>query len=104
MKKIRQNCFETNSSSTHTLMLFKDPDLYYRWIKDSKVLFNWWEEDIITPEKIEEEVSNGKYESIKDAYTHYEDNDYYSWEDMPLGYESILVSDGIVVSVCGSDC
>lgn len=70
MKQIRNNVFETNSSSTHVLAICSESE-YKDW-EDGKILFNSWEEkfvknpiQITERDKIEAEK---RYRSFKGEY------------------------------------
>ncbi len=54
METIRKNCFETNSSSTHTLTMCMKSD-YEKW-KNGELYYYPNNQELITPERMEEIV------------------------------------------------
>ena len=53
MKTIRQGCFETNSSSTHSITMCMVSD-YEKW-KNGEMYWHRWNDELVTKEKVEEE-------------------------------------------------
>ena len=52
MIQIRQNIFETNSSSVHSITLCTE-DEFQKW-KNGEIFFDRWEEKFLTPKEAEE--------------------------------------------------
>lgn len=76
MRQVRRMTFETNSSSTHSLIICPQ-ETYNKWL-DGKVLFSDWDEDFIEVEKLtprDYEEAGIKYEACKCKY-------YKSWNDL----------------------
>lgn len=76
MRQVRRMTFETNSSSTHSLIICPQ-ETYDKWLS-GKVLFSDWKEDFIevgdlTPRDYEE--AGIKYEAYKRKY-------YKSWNEL----------------------
>ena len=73
MIQIRQNIFETNSSSVHTLTLCSEKD-FNKW-KQGELIWDWCGEELVKPDLIE-----------KDEY--YDEEDYLTYEDFFDGYNT----------------
>ena len=56
METIRKNCFETNSSSTHTLTMCMKSD-YKKW-ENGELYYYPYNQELITPERMERIVRN----------------------------------------------
>ena len=89
MKIIRHNCFETNSSSTHSLCLV-DTEMFNKWQNGEKIWFNRYENTFISKEDIIEivkdknnisEINEDTYEYLSDYIQHIEYNGCYLYED-----------------------
>lgn len=65
MRTIRNNVFETNSSSTHSLTICTESE-YERW-KNGELLFDTYDEQLITPNEIEKDDDEDRYVTY-DAY------------------------------------
>lgn len=114
MRKIRQNTFETNSSSTHNLCIVPT-DLFQRWINNDNVWFCSWDEDFISIEDIEAEVKNEMSEDelnnkalldviVKNRILSYEDNGYRPYSKFGFEQLTIDLQDGrTVFSFSGYD-
>lgn len=73
MIQIRQNIFETNSSSVHTLTLCSQED-FNKW-KQGELIWDWNAEELVEPDSIK-----------KDKY--YDEDDYLTYEDFFDGYSN----------------
>ena len=74
MIQIRNNIFETNSSSVHTLTLCSQED-FNKW-KQGKLIWDWSSEELIEPDLID------KYDEF------YDEEDYLTYEDFFDGYSN----------------
>lgn len=67
MKQVRQGLFETNSSSTHSMTIVPKKE-FEEWI-DGKAVFDYWEDEIISLEKLRKNNfdSRCKYDSCEEC-------------------------------------
>lgn len=71
MIQVRNNIFETNSSSVHTLTLCSQED-FNKW-KQGELIWDYGDEELVEPDSIE-----------KDEF--YDEEDYLTYEDFFDGY------------------
>ena len=64
MKTIRQGCFETNSSSTHSITLCMESE-FEKW-KNGELYWNRWDEKLVPKEEIEKEFAKIREEFISE--------------------------------------
>ena len=81
MKTIRYGTFETNSSSTHTLVMMSKAE--YVKFKAGETYFLDYPESFVPKEKVEKEAADAKME-LEDFV---QDSDYKSFDDFGEGYE-----------------
>ena len=64
MKTIRQGCFETNSSSTHSITLCMESE-FEKW-KNGELYWNRWDEKLVSKEEVEKEFAKIREEFISE--------------------------------------
>ena len=64
MKTIRQGCFETNSSSTHSITMCMESD-YEKW-KNGEMYWHRWNDELVSKEEVEKEMAKLREEFIAD--------------------------------------
>ena len=64
MKTIRQGCFETNSSSTHSITLCMESE-FEKW-KNGELYWNRWDEKLVPKEEVEKEFAKIREEFISE--------------------------------------
>ena len=64
MKTIRQGCFETNSSSTHSITLCMESE-FEKW-KNGELYWNRWDEKLVPKEEVEKEFAEIREEFISE--------------------------------------
>lgn len=95
MKTIRQGCFETNSSSTHSITLCMESE-FEKW-KNGELYWNRWDEKLVPKEEVEKEFAKVREEFISEnpgfdendeewqeeleKYINEDGKTYYSYED-----------------------
>ncbi|MGN0967028.1 MAG: DUF3835 domain-containing protein [Candidatus Coprovivens sp.] len=95
MKTIRQGCFETNSSSTHSITLCMENE-FEKW-KNGELYWNRWDEKLVPKEEVEKEFAKMREEFIAkhpsfdandeewqeelEEYINEDGKTYYSYED-----------------------
>lgn len=94
MKAIRQGCFETNSSSTHSITMCMESD-YEKW-KNGEMYWHRWNDELVSKEEVEKEMAKLREEFIannpdfdenneewKEELEQYinEDKTYYTYEE-----------------------
>lgn len=95
MKTIRQGCFETNSSSTHSITLCMESE-FEKW-KNGELYWNRWNEKLVPKEEVEKEFAKVREEFISEnpgfdendeewqeeleKYINEDGKTYYSYED-----------------------
>lgn len=95
MKTIRQGCFETNSSSTHSITLCMESE-FEKW-KNGELYWNRWNEKLVPKEEVEKEFVKVREEFIAkhpsfdandeewqeelEEYINEDGKTYYSYED-----------------------
>lgn len=95
MKTIRQGCFETNSSSTHSITLCMENE-FEKW-KNGELYWNRWDEKLVPKEEVEKEFAKIREEFISEnpgfdendeewqeeleKYINEDGKTYYSYED-----------------------
>lgn len=82
MKTIRQGCFETNSSSTHSITMCMESD-YEKW-KNGEMYWNRWNESLVSKEEVEKEMAKLKEEFISEHPDY--DKDDIDWEEQLEDY------------------
>lgn len=82
MKTIRIGTFETNSSSTHTLVMLSKSE--YEKFKAGEIFYTYGSERFVTREQVEAEA---KKEGIEDLEDFVSDSDYKSFDSFGEGYE-----------------
>ena len=92
MKVIRLGVFETNSSSTHTMVIMPEED-FEKW-KNGEILRFKWDDTFVSKEEAEEIIDKLKVDYAKEykvdvddieVYDLSDDDNYY--EKIPLAYE-----------------
>lgn len=92
MKVIRLGVFETNSSSTHTMVIMPEED-FEKW-KNGEILRFKWDDTFVSKEEAEEIINKLKVDYAKEykidvddieVYDLSDDDNYY--EKVPLAYE-----------------
>ena len=92
MKVIRLGVFETNSSSTHTMVIMPEED-FEKW-KSGEILRFKWDDTFVSKEEAEEIINKLKVDYAKEykvdvddieVYDLSDDDNYY--EKVPLAYE-----------------
>lgn len=78
MIQIRQNIFETNSSSVHSITLCTE-DEFQKW-KNGKILFDRDECRFVTPEQFEEFKSSEYYNEEYDHDRGLTYNQFFDWQ------------------------
>lgn len=76
MKQVRNNVFETNSSSTHSLTICSEEE-YQKWGR-GEILYDDWNSEFVEPLKLTESdytEARSRYEDAKNKY-------YKSWEEL----------------------
>lgn len=88
MKTIRQGCFETNSSSTHSLTMCMESD-YKKW-KNGEMYWNRWNDELVSKETVEEEFlkentgvskEDPDFKDKLEEYLNDDDKTYYTYEE-----------------------
>ena len=95
MKTIRQGCFETNSSSTHSITLCMENE-FEKW-KNGDLYWNIWNEKLVPKEEVEKEFikireefiaenpgfdeNNEEWQEKLEKYINEDGKTYYSYED-----------------------
>lgn len=88
MKTIRQGCFETNSSSTHSLTMCMESD-YKKW-KNGEMYWNRWNDELVSKETVEEEFlkentgvskEDTDFKDKLEEYLNDDDKTYYTYEE-----------------------
>lgn len=88
MKTIRQGCFETNSSSTHSLTMCMESD-YKKW-KNGEMYWNRWNDELVSKETVEEEFlkentgvskEDPDFKDKLEEYLNDDDKIYYTYEE-----------------------
>ena len=83
MKQIRQNVFETNSSSTHSITMCMRSD-YNRWVAGDLVWSRWSDKLVeITPD-VKQSMEDGDGEYL--TYEQFNDYDYLEFETFTESY------------------
>ena len=94
MKVIRLGVFETNSSSTHTMVIMPEED-FEKW-KNGEILRFKWDDTFVSKEEAEEIIDKLKVDYAKEykvdvddieVYDLSDDDNYY--EKIPLAYEDV---------------
>ena len=86
MKLVRNNVFETNSSSTHSITMCKESD-FDKW-KNGEMYWDRWNESLVSKEEAEKEMAKLKEEFISEHPDY--DKDDIDWEEQ---FEDYLNSD-----------
>ena len=99
MISIRRNVFETNSSSTHSITMCSENE-YDKW-KSGELLFDYWNDELITKEEYEKKYNEEKKEYLtkypnetEEDFEDYMEDDkrYYTftefWEYIESDYET----------------
>lgn len=82
MKIIRNNVFETNSSSTHSITMCKESD-FDKW-KNGEMYWDRWNEILVSKEEVEKEMAKLKEEFISEHPDY--DKDDIDWEEQLEDY------------------
>ena len=82
MKTIRQGCFETNSSSTHSITMCKESD-FNKW-KNGEIYWHRWNDELVSKEEVEKEMAKLKEEFISEHPDY--DKDDIDWEEQLEDY------------------
>ena len=77
MKTIRQGCFETNSSSTHSITMCRVSD-YEKW-KNGEMYWHRWNDELVSKEEAEKEIAKLREEFIADNPDFDENNE--EWKE-----------------------
>ena len=77
MKTIRQGCFETNSSSTHSITMCMEND-YEKW-KNGEMYWHRWNDELVSKEEVEKEMAKLRDEFIADNPDFDENNE--EWKE-----------------------
>ena len=77
MKTIRQGCFETNSSSTHSITMCMVSD-YEKW-KNGEMYWHRWNDELVSKEEVEKEMAKLREEFIADNPDFDENNE--EWKE-----------------------
>ena len=77
MKAIRQGCFETNSSSTHSITMCMESD-YEKW-KNGEMYWHRWNDELVSKEEVEKEMAKLREEFIADNPDFDENNE--EWKE-----------------------
>lgn len=77
MKTIRQGCFETNSSSTHSITMCMESD-YEKW-KNGEMYWHRWNDELVSKEEVEKEMAKLREEFIADNPDFDENNE--EWKE-----------------------
>lgn len=91
MKTIRYGTFETNSSSTHSLIICTDEE-YKKWMDDEMVLDRY--ADAIVSMPSEEQLEEDDWEYVKYS-------DYYDKIDMETFHEEYTTKHGDKIHIFG---
>ena len=99
-KQVRLGVFETNSSSTHSLVIC-DKETFDKW-KNGELLFDKWDEEFI--EKYQ--LTNKDKEEAKEYYNDNKDKFWKDWKDLgdeekdewytKFAYENNLIDEDLV--------
>lgn len=82
MKLVRNNVFETNSSSTHSITMCKESD-FDKW-KNGEMYWDRWNESLVSKEEAEKEMAKLKEEFISEHPDY--DKDDIDWEEQLEDY------------------
>lgn len=100
MKQIRINTFETNSSSTHSIVIATAED-YNKW-KSGGIYINVWNNELKTKEEIYREFENDNKDNLTFEGWLF-DTDYTTWEDwepdLAHDYEEFTTPGGETICV-----
>ena len=77
MKTMRQGCFETNSSSTHSITMCMVSD-YEKW-KNGEMYWHRWNDELVSKEEAEKEMAKLREEFIADNPDFDENNE--EWKE-----------------------
>ena len=77
MKTIRQGCFETNSSSTHSITLCMESE-FEKW-KNGEMYWHRWNDELVSKEEVEKEMAKLREEFIADNPDFDENNE--KWKE-----------------------
>lgn len=77
MRTVRNNVFETNSSSTHSITMCTESE-FEKW-KNGEMYWNRWNEELVDKSVVEKEMARWKEDFIKDN-PGYNENDP-DWQD-----------------------
>lgn len=77
MKIIRQNTFETNSSSTHSITMCIVSD-FEKW-KNGEMYWNRWNDELVAKEEVEKEMAKIREEFIAENPNFDENNE--EWQE-----------------------
>lgn len=99
-KQVRFGVFETNSSSTHSLVIC-DKETFDKW-KNGELLFDRWEEEF----KEKYQLTNKDKERAKEYYNDNKDKFWKDWKDLgdeekdewytKFAYENNLIDEDLV--------
>lgn len=92
MRVIRLGVFETNSSSTHTMVIMSEED-FEKW-KNGDILRYKWEDKFVSKEEAQEIINKLKADYAKEYKVNIDDVEIYDLnhdgtydEEIPLAYE-----------------
>lgn len=90
-RQLRKGVFETNSSSTHTLTIFKK-DAWENYKNGEDVFYNIWETTFVTKNEIENSKDYKEY--IKECVPDFENMDKEEKDD---AFSDYLMDEGLMV-------
>ena len=88
MKKVRNNVFETNSSSTHSITMCMESE-FLKW-KNGEMYWNRWNDELVPKETVEEEFlkentgvskEDPDFKDKLEEYLNDDDKTYYTYEE-----------------------
>lgn len=97
MFKIRRGTFETNSSSTHTLIMCSDEE--YQKLENGEFLIAQWNEEVVSKEEIMNDLKK-RYEDVENINNFLRDEGYVTLEEfydneyLEGGHSSYTLPDG----------
>lgn len=77
MKTVRRGTFETNSSSTHSITMCMESD-YEKW-KNGEMYWHRWNDELVSKEEVEKEMTKLREEFIADNPDFDENNE--KWKE-----------------------
>lgn len=87
MKVIRLGVFETNSSSTHTMVIMPEED-FEKW-KSGEILRFKWDDTFVSKEEAEEIINKLKVDYAKEYKVNVDDIEVYDLSDDDNYYEKV---------------